>query len=45
MTAITLHRRDPAKNPQRYYVLYMKQYPFGAWCFVREWGRLGQRGG
>jgi predicted DNA-binding WGR domain protein len=43
MTAITLHRSDPTKNLH----LPAGRQPdlFGEWCFVREWGRIGQRGG
>ncbi len=45
MTAITLTRTDPAKNLHRYYRLDVQADLFGAWCFIREWGRIGQRGG
>ncbi len=45
MTAITLHRRDSAKNLHRYYRLDVQPDLFGAWCFICEWGRIGQRGG
>jgi hypothetical protein len=38
MTAITLHRSDPAKNLHRYYRLDVQHDLFGAWCFIREWG-------
>jgi len=44
MTAITLHRSDPAKNMWRYYRLDVQRDLFGAWCFIREWGRSGQAG-
>jgi predicted DNA-binding WGR domain protein len=44
MSAITLHRRDPAKNMQRYYRLDVQPDLFGAWCFIREWGREGRSG-
>jgi len=45
MTATTLTRRDPTKNLHRYYRLDVQPDLFGAWCFIREWGRIGQRGG
>jgi predicted DNA-binding WGR domain protein len=44
MTAITLHRTDPAKNLHRYYRLDVQPDLFGAWCFIREWGREGRAG-
>jgi len=44
MTAITLQRSDPAKNLHRYYRLDVQPDLFGAWCFVREWGREGRSG-
>jgi predicted DNA-binding WGR domain protein len=40
-----LHRIDPAKNLHRYYRLDVQPDLFGTWCFVREWGRIGQHGG
>jgi predicted DNA-binding WGR domain protein len=45
MTALTLRRSDPTKNLHRYYRLDVQPDLFGAWCFIREWGRIGQRGG
>jgi predicted DNA-binding WGR domain protein len=45
MSAITLHRSDPTKNLHRYYRLDVPPDLFGAWCFIREWGRIGQHGG
>jgi len=45
MTAITPHRGDRTKNLHRYYRLDVQPDLFGAWCFIREWGRIGQRGG
>ncbi len=44
MSAITLHRSDPAKNLHRYYRLDVQPDLFGAWCFIREWGRIGRAG-
>lgn len=44
MTAITLTRRDPARNMHRYYRLDVQPDLFGAWCCIREWGRIGQSG-
>jgi predicted DNA-binding WGR domain protein len=45
MTALTLTRSDPTKNLHRYYRLDVQPDLFGAWCFIREWGRIGHRGG
>ncbi len=42
MSAITLHRSDPAKNLHRYYDVQPDL--FGEWCFIREWGRIGKSG-
>ena len=47
MSAVTLHCSDPTKNLHRYYRLDgQPDLPdlFGAWCFIREWGRIGQAG-
>jgi predicted DNA-binding WGR domain protein len=44
MTAVTLHRSDPTKNLHRFYRLDVQPDLFGAWCFVREWGRIGSAG-
>ena len=44
MTALTLTRSDPAKNLHRYYRLDVQPDLFGAWCFIREWGRIGKSG-
>ena len=44
MTAITLTRSDPARNLHRYYRLDVQPDLFRAWCFVREWGRIGSAG-
>ncbi len=44
MSGVTLHRTDPARNMWRYYRLDIQRDLFGAWCFIREWGRNGQPG-
>ena len=44
MSAITLRRSDPSRNMHRYYRLDVQPDLFGAWCCVREWGRIGQAG-
>jgi predicted DNA-binding WGR domain protein len=44
MTALTLRRSDPIRNMHRYYRLDVQLDLFGAWCFIREWGRIGQAG-
>jgi len=44
MTTITLTRSDPARNMHRYYRLDVQPDLFGAWCCIREWGRIGQAG-
>ena len=44
MTATTLNRHDEAQNLHRYYRLDGQPDLFGAWCFIREWGRIGHAG-
>lgn len=44
MSALTLTRIDPARNMQRFYRLDVQPDLFGAWCFIREWGRIGRSG-
>jgi predicted DNA-binding WGR domain protein len=44
MTALTLRRSDPVRNLHRYYRLDVQPDLFGEWCFIREWGRIGQAG-
>jgi predicted DNA-binding WGR domain protein len=44
MTAIILHRIDPAKNMHRFYRLDVQRDLFGQWSFIREWGRIGRPG-
>ena len=43
-TAVTLFRTDPAQNMSRFYHMDVQPDLFGAWCFVREWGRIGRAG-
>ncbi len=43
-SAIILHRTDPAKNMRRFYRLDVQCDLFGAWCFIRERGRIGRAG-
>lgn len=40
-----LEKRDPARNMQRYYRVSVTPTLFGEFAMVREWGRIGQRGG
>jgi predicted DNA-binding WGR domain protein len=44
MTAVTLHRTDPARRMRRFYLLDVQPDLFGEWSFIREWGRAGQPG-
>jgi predicted DNA-binding WGR domain protein len=43
-SGILLTRCDPAHNLYRYYRLEVQRDLFGAWCLIREWGRIGQSG-
>lgn len=40
-----LEKRDPARNMQRYYRVSVAPTLFGEFAMVREWGRIGHRGG
>ena len=42
MTAITLTRRDQAKNRYRFHRLDVQRDLFGSWSFIREWGRWAE---
>ena len=44
MTAVTLTRTDHARRMARFCVLDVQPDLFGAWCFIREWGRIGRPG-
>jgi predicted DNA-binding WGR domain protein len=39
---IELRRIDPAQNMRRFYRLDVQRDLFGAWCLIREWGRIGR---
>lgn len=41
---IVLRRVDPGRNMARFYRMDIQADLFGEWCFVREWGRIGQAG-
>ena len=45
MTPVYLEKRDPALNMRRYYRIAVTPTLFGDVALVREWGRIGQRGG
>lgn len=40
-----LEKIDPSKRQNRFYRLQICQTLFGDWCLVREWGRIGTKGG
>lgn len=40
-----LEKHDAARNMQRYYRVTVVPTLFGDWATVREWGRIGRRGG
>lgn len=39
-----LELRDPDKNMQRFYHVFVTPGLFGDWSVVREWGRIGSPG-
>lgn len=45
MTVAYLEKRNPACNMLRYYRVSVAPTLFGEFALVREWGRIGQRGG
>jgi predicted DNA-binding WGR domain protein len=38
-------RQDSDRNIHRYYYLHIQPTLFGEWDVIRQWGRVGQRGG
>jgi predicted DNA-binding WGR domain protein len=42
--AVTLRRIDPDRRMSRFYLLDVQPDLFGAWSFIRKWGRIGQAG-
>jgi predicted DNA-binding WGR domain protein len=44
MSAVVLYRIDTAKHMRRYYRMDVQLDLFGAWCLMREWGRIGGAG-
>jgi len=45
LQVLVLERRDAFRNMARYYVLSVQPSLFGNASLVREWGRIGVRGG
>jgi predicted DNA-binding WGR domain protein len=44
MTTLVLYRIDSTKRMHRYYRMDVQPDLFGAWCLMREWGRIGSTG-
>ena len=44
MRGVRLRRRDPTRNMDRFYSLFLGQTLFGDHVVTREWGRVGQAG-
>jgi predicted DNA-binding WGR domain protein len=44
MNAVILYRIAPDKHMHRYYRMDVQPDLFGAWCLMREWGRIGSTG-
>lgn len=42
---VHLEKRDPARNQSRFYRIEIQPTLFGEWAVIREWGRIGFRGG
>jgi predicted DNA-binding WGR domain protein len=45
MSVVHLRRIDPARNMRRFNRLDVQPDLFGGFAVVREWGRIGARGG
>lgn len=44
MNAVILYRIDDARRMRRFYRMDVQPDLFGAWCLMREWGRIGSTG-
>jgi len=44
MRGVRVRRRDPGRNMDRFYSLFLGQTLFGDHVVTREWGRVGQPG-
>ncbi|WP_299870082.1 WGR domain-containing protein [uncultured Roseobacter sp.] len=42
---IRLEKIVPEKRQHRFYVMHVTRTLFDEWCLIREWGRIGSRGG
>lgn len=42
---IRLEKISPSKNQFRFYTISVVLTLFGEWAVVREWGRIGSKGG
>ena len=42
---IRLEKILPAKNQYRFYSVSIMQTLFGEWALIKEWGRIGSKGG
>ena len=45
MNSVELHRLDPARNMHRFYLLAIEPDLFGGVRLLKQWGRIGGRGG
>lgn len=44
MNAVILYRINHERRMHRYYRMDVQPDLFGAWCLMREWGRIGSTG-
>jgi predicted DNA-binding WGR domain protein len=44
MNTVILYRIDVSRHMHRFYRLDVQPDLFGAWCLIREWGRIGTTG-
>jgi hypothetical protein len=42
---LTIHRRHPARNMARFYVVSLQADWLGGWAVAREWGRIAGQSG
>lgn len=45
MFSVHLVRIDPSRRMRRYYHIDVQPNLFGGFSLIREWGRIGRRGG
>ena len=42
---VRLEKINAEERQRRFYVMNVSRTLFGDWCLIREWGRIGSKGG